>query len=103
MALVAGVSGIPFVIVCKNDQDEFVDLASFTTLEYQFKDPDGVIMERTAFHLTDGQDGQLVYTLLDGDIPETKYGRWKYRAHVQKPGSNWYSEWLVQNFDPVDA
>jgi len=61
------------------------DISSFTTLEIIFVNPSGTAVAKTAEFATDGTDGVIQYTILDGDMDTS--GAWKVFGRVAKTGS----------------
>jgi hypothetical protein len=66
-----------------------VDISTATDMSIVFRKPDGAIVEKTAEFLTDGTDGKLAYTTVDGDIDQK--GTWKIQAKVVMPSGAWSS------------
>jgi hypothetical protein len=63
------------------DQDNvIVDVSSATTIQIILRTPKGEFVTKTASNTTDGTDGQIQYTTLDGDIDEV--GTWGFQARV---------------------
>jgi hypothetical protein len=63
------------------DTDAAADISAYTTSQKMiFTDPSGASAEKTAAFDTDGSDGVIAYTLVNGDIDEA--GSWKIRGRV---------------------
>ena len=64
-------------------------------LEMRFFKPNGQSMSRPAVLSTDGTDGKIRYTMVDGDLDYA--GRWMYQGFVTLVGGDrWASD--IQNF-----
>jgi hypothetical protein len=67
-------------------EDEMaVDISSYTTLQYILRAPDGTVTTKTAAFATDGTDGLLQRTFVDGDIDQV--GAWQVQARIAKTGA----------------
>ena len=71
--------GTTFKMTVKSG-DTAEDISSATTKEYIFSKPDGTTVTKTAQFDSDGTDGILSYTTVDGDTDLV--GVWKYHAYV---------------------
>lgn len=58
-------------------------LSTATTKQILITQPDGTVLTKTATFFTDGDDGVLTYTTVDGDLVE---GTSSMRAYVVIPG-----------------
>jgi hypothetical protein len=67
-----------------------LDISSYTTKQFILTDPDGTATAKTAIFDSDGSDGILKYTILDGDIDAA--GKWYVQARVAKTGTELTSE-----------
>ena len=68
-----------------------LDVSTATTREFIFKKPSGDKLTVTATFTTDGTDGQIEYTTVDGDLDEV--GEWKIQVYIAFiPGGSWRSE-----------
>jgi hypothetical protein len=67
-----------------------LDISSYTTKQIILVDPANAATTKTATFDTDGTDGVLKYTILDGDIDAV--GRWHIFARVAKTGVELTSE-----------
>lgn len=66
-----------------------VDISSASSLQIILRKPDGVSYTKTATIYTDGTDGKLSYTVLDGDLDAA--GLWKIQAVVVIPSGTYSS------------
>lgn len=57
-----------------------VDLSSQSAMVFNFKKPDGTIVQKTPVFTTDGTDGQVEYTTVSGDIDQA--GQWFLQGNV---------------------
>jgi len=69
-----------------SDGDDSVDISSATTKQITFRKPDGTVVTQTAAWYTDGTDGILQYTTVDGDLDTV--GFWKIQARIIMPTWN---------------
>mgnify|MGYP006081573935 CR=1 FL=1 len=70
------------------DKDAVVDLSFASELTIIFRKPNGSILSVTADLYTDGSDGIITYTSVDGDIDQS--GIYKIQSYVAI-GSSSYS------------
>jgi hypothetical protein len=69
-----GMIGLPIVYQVNTDQVDVNgdpiprDISSFTTHDLIFQKPDRTVVVKTAEFFTDGSDGLLVYTTINGDL-----------------------------------
>jgi hypothetical protein len=73
--------GVQFIITVYDQDSEIVDLSSATSLLMNFKNPSKETFSETATLYTDGTDGKMTYTFLEGDIDEI--GMWSYQGVVE--------------------
>lgn len=71
--------GTEFIAEIKDD-DGVVDISAGTNLKMKFKKPDGTTVEKTAGFYTDGTDGKLLYTSIEGDIDQA--GIWAVQGSL---------------------
>lgn len=76
-------------LTCQQDGTA-VDISSYTTKQFILTDPDGTAATKTALFDTDGTDGVLKYTTVDGDIDTA--GNWHVQARIAKAGSELTSD-----------
>jgi hypothetical protein len=72
------------------DDSTIVDISSATTLELIFKKPDNTTFTRTAELYTDGTDGKLTYSSIEGDIDSA--GQWNLQVKLILTDGTWYSD-----------
>ena len=60
------------------------DISSASTKQLKFTKPNGVVMTKDAAFSTDGSDGKIRYTTVEGDL--TPYGLWSCRAYLVMGG-----------------
>ncbi len=80
--------GTVFEITLK-DCDVVVNISSATTKQIIFQKPDQSVIIKTAQFTTDGTDGKIRYTTVDGDLD--LQGPWKIQAKVVLPTGTWSS------------
>lgn len=82
------------ITIKDTDTDAAADISAYTTAKQVFlKDPSGNISTaKTAAWVTDGTDGQIKYTLANGDIDEP--GMWHICARVTSGSAVLTSEWV---------
>lgn len=74
------------------DTDSAADLSGYTDSQLMiFEDPDGASVNKTAAFVTDGSDGEVTYTLVDGDIDQS--GSWQVRVKVTSGSAELTSLW----------
>jgi hypothetical protein len=79
------------------EDDLPVDLQSCTVKQILLKKPDGTYLTKTASFYTNGLDGYIQYTSIDGDIDQT--GIWKIQGYVEFTNQGWHTtidSFLVQ-------
>lgn len=71
------------------DQDGDVeDVSTATTKEIIFRRPDGTTLTKTASLTTDGTDGYIEYSSVNGDLD--MLGVWELQARIVKGGNDWH-------------
>lgn len=78
------------LIVTITDDDQVVDLSTATEITIIIKKPNGISYEKTASYYTDGTDGNITYTSVDGDFDAP--GNYKIQGRVQINGGTFHSE-----------
>ena len=68
------------------DSTTAVDISTATTKQMVFKKPSGSKLTKDANFLTDGTDGVITYTTVDGDLGEE--GMWKLQGYIVLSGGN---------------
>lgn len=72
------------------DDTTLVDISGATTKTVYLKKPNGSVLTKTGVFVTDGSDGKLKYTLVDGDIDMD--GLWKIQGYIATASGQWYSD-----------
>jgi len=75
---------------CVDGVQSVLDISSATTKELVFKTPLGILKTKTASFTTDGTDGQIEWTTINGDLDEI--GEWKLQAYIVLPSGSWRSD-----------
>jgi len=65
---------------CVSGTAAALDVSSATSLQLVFSAPDGTSSTKTATLNTDGTDGKIKYTTVDGDLDQV--GTWRLQARV---------------------
>jgi hypothetical protein len=65
-----------------------VNISGANVKNIKFTKPSGILVTKNANFLTDGSDGILTYTTVNGDLDEI--GNWKLQAYLEL-GSNKYN------------
>jgi len=76
--------GAPIVATVRNPDGSTRNIADATSHDLIFMPPNGQKMTKPAAFLTDGSDGKLVYTTVEGDL--TPAGAWRVQAYIRQPG-----------------
>ena len=59
------------------------NISDYEILQMFLIDPDGVVSDaKTATFVTDGSDGYIQYTTVEGDIPSGSHGHWRIYGRV---------------------
>lgn len=75
---------------CVSGTSTVLDVSGATTLELVFKSPSGTSTTKTASLVTDGTDGKIKYTSVDGDLNEV--GTWRLQAKISIGGGVYRSD-----------
>lgn len=75
---------------CVSGTSTTLDLSSAILLELIFKSPSGSAVTKSASLYTDGTDGKIFYTSLDGDFNEV--GTWRIQAKIGIGGGTFRSD-----------
>ena len=81
--------GAQFRLTIRNSQGT-TNVSTVTAKLMTFHRPDGSIIQREAAFYTDGSDGMICYTTLDGDLNVA--GDWQVQAHVDFGHTEFQSE-----------
>mgnify|MGYP001413586379 CR=1 FL=1 len=78
----AGEVGTIFEIIMKDPTTDLpIDISAATLKKIFFQDPSGNKEGRDAVFLTDGKDGIIQYTSVEGDIDQE--GIWKMQGYIE--------------------
>ena len=66
------------------------DISTASTKQIVFSRPDGTTLTKTAVFTTDGEDGDIEYVSVDGDL--NMAGTWHLQAYVVTPAGNWRTD-----------
>lgn len=73
------------------ENGSFVDISGAQSKDFHFEKPGGNEIIKSASFVTDGSDGQLQYTVQDGDLDES--GLWAIQAEiVDSEGNTFHSD-----------
>lgn len=75
---------------CVSGVATILDVSSASTLELIFKSPSGIATTKNALLDTDGTDGKIKYTTIDGDLNEV--GTWRIQANIGVGGGLYRSD-----------
>ncbi len=75
---------------CVSGTATVLDVSGASALELVFKSPSGVAATKTASLVTDGTDGKIKYTTVDGDLNEV--GTWRLQAKISIGGGVFRSD-----------
>lgn len=82
--------GTVFKATIKDEDGVVVDVSAASTMELVYRKPDGTAVVQTAVHTTDGTDGVIQYTTVDGDM-DTE-GEWRVQGFVVIATSEFHSD-----------
>jgi hypothetical protein len=77
------------LIMTVKDDGEVVDISGASTLTVVIKKPDGISYTKTGTLLTDGTDGNMYYTSVDGDFNVA--GNYKIQGIVVLSNGTFYT------------
>lgn len=75
---------------CVSGTETTLDVSTATTLQFILLSPSDVTKTKTAVFDTDGTDGKIKYTTINGDLDEP--GTWKLQARIVMGGGDWKSD-----------
>jgi hypothetical protein len=78
------------IMECIDGELRAVDLSSFTTLQLIFRDPEYTLSTKIPVLKTDGTDGVIQYTYLEGEF--NLQDNWSYQFRGVSPLGAWRSE-----------
>jgi hypothetical protein len=76
--------------VTVSDGTSAYDISGATTKQIIFKKPDHTLVTKDAEFVTDGTDGVIKYTTVDGDLNIP--GKWALQAYLVTPGGTWKTD-----------
>lgn len=82
--------GTAINITIKDQDENPVDISSASDLALSFIKPDQTILSKSGIFVSDGTDGRLRYTIIDGDIDMA--GIWEIEANIVMPSGNYTSD-----------
>ena len=77
-------------IITVQERGRSVDISSMVEKKIKFEKPDQNIFERNLAFLTDGTDGKVTYTVVEGDLNVA--GEWKLQVWLENNLGDWSSE-----------
>lgn len=75
--------GTIFEVVVKENA-VVVPISAATVKNIKFRKPSNEILEKTASFKTNGTDGTIIYTAVEGDLDEA--GLWEIQGYIELPG-----------------
>ena len=82
--------GTKFVITIKDEAGAVVDVSSASTRKIYFTKPNGELLTNDAGFMTDGTDGKIQYTTIEGDVDIP--GTWKVQGMIETAEGEWSSD-----------
>ena len=82
--------GTVFRATILNESGVVVDLSSATLMQFTFKNNKISSFDRTCSFTTDGSDGKIEYTTVDGDL--SVEGQWDMQANFTIPTGSWHTD-----------
>lgn len=82
--------GTAFELTIVDTNGATIDVSTATVKYIYFSDPTGTRMKKTAAFKTDGSDGIITYTTVDGDIDEV--GTWQVQGYIETLLGKFYTE-----------
>ena len=67
-----------------------LDISAATTIQIIFRKSDGNLLTKTATLTTDGSDGQMQYTTVDGDL--NVGGTWNIQSKIVSGDGTWKTD-----------
>lgn len=81
--------------VLDTDTNAAADISGYSTAQTMtLRDPDGTSSAKVAAFATDGTNGVVEYTLMEGDIDIDQDGAWKVRVTLASGTAKLTSTWL---------
>lgn len=91
--------GAVMELTVKDESGDAVDLSSASTYTITFRKPDGSTATKDLSFGTDGSDGVVTYTFIDGDLDQA--GLWTYQVSILLPSGEFHSR--PQSFRVIDS
>ena len=66
------------------------DISTASTKQIVFSRPDGTTLTKTAVFTTDGEDGDIQYLSVDGDL--NMAGTWHLQVYIVTPAGEWRTD-----------
>lgn len=82
--------GTIFRLTIVDTDGDAIDVSSATVKYLYFEKPDYTRLKKTAAFYTDGSDGIIQYTTIDGDIDTI--GKWKVQGYVETTDGDFFTE-----------
>lgn len=89
-----GNKNVDFIITITEDCLP-IDISAATVKLIYFTKPDRSVIVKTALFVTDGTDGQIHYSTVDGDLDQP--GLWKIQAYIELGSGSAYSS-IIKTF-----
>ena len=67
-----------------------LNISAATTLQIIFRKPNGTSLTKTAAFTTDGADGQMQYTTVDGELDTA--GTWNIQSYIVSSDGSWRTD-----------
>lgn len=84
MSLYEGAVGVVIEYTVLDSSGQPLNISAASSKKLIFRKPDRVILEKNADFVTDGSDGKLKYTTVEGDL--VPHGNWRAQADIIVPG-----------------
>jgi len=81
------------------ENGEPLDISDATLKEYRLRKPDASVVTKDPAFTTDGTDGKLEYTVVDGDLDQS--GLWSLLVYLEFGTNHWYTKKLSFVVDPI--
>ena len=82
--------GTPIRFEIVNPDYKAEDVSAATAVTILLRAPDGTVLTKSGTFTTDGTDGKVQYTAVDGDLDQA--GAWQGQARVTTPSGQWTSQ-----------
>ena len=86
--LVVGAVGAPMTAtIIDPATNAALDISAATTMQFKVRKPDATVLTWAATFVSDGTDGKITYSTVDGDIDAA--GTWLLEARIVLPSADW--------------